>query len=57
MVAVVDEKVECFNPLFQSALDHVSFSGFNHAWNDVEGENAFRSRVISIDIKGNAHMQ
>ena len=57
VVDVVDKLVEGMDALLEAALDPIPFFGANDARNQVEGENAFRARRISINIEGNPHLQ
>ena len=57
MINIVDEQVECFNPLLQSAFDHIPFGRFNNPWNDVERENTLCACIVSVDVERDAHVQ
>ena len=57
MVDVIDETVERNDPLLQARLDVTPFGGLHDAWDDVEGEYAFRAGLFAVDIEGDSHVE
>ena len=57
MVEIIDEKVQRMDALLETFLDAAPFGGGDDARNEVEGENFLRSRVFSIDVECNTHLE
>ncbi len=57
VVDVSDEKVERHGALLQAALQDFPIVGFDNAWEDIEGEDFFGSRLVTIDGERDARLK
>src|SRR6516164_3082365 len=57
VVNVVDKFVESVDALLEATLDPIPLLGADDPGNQIEGENPLCACGISINIKGNAHLE
>ena len=54
VIDVVEEGIECLDPLLQPGLHGVPLMGGNDARHDIEGNQTFLARILAIHGKGDA---